>query len=302
MRLPTQHLLRAALRVIGMVDREGETADTLHVAYSSDPSDGAFRSDELKLGERILERCGLLLVEEGRFTLLPAARNLARLPEADAFALLVERWLREEQPLWLPAAGGNSVRWEYVPDDATGRLREVFPEMAERERLLLAAARKVDPDALRELGCEGEKHVVAWCKKQLTSLGRPDLAKRVVRVSEISDHFGYDVLAPDSDGIPLHIEVKTKGRQGDPMRVFLTRNEAERASRDSRWILVLCERRLDGTICLRGWCDYRGFRRSLPRDPEGTDRGRWVTVELLIPRETLTEGVPLDSRSGNQEA
>ena len=302
MRLPTQHLLRAALRVVGMVDRGGENSGTLDAAYSNDPSDGAYRSGELKLGERILERCGLLALDAGSLRLLPGARNIARLPEAEAFALLVERWLREEQPLWLSMAVGSGVRWEYVPDDAFRRLTEIIPNLAERDRLLLAAARRVDPDRLHELGRDGERHVVAWCKNRLASHDRPDLVRRVVRVSEISDQLGYDVLAPDLTGTPLHIEVKTQAGQRNPMRVFLSRNEAERARRDPQWILVLCERHLDGTVCLRGWCRYDGFRRSLPRDPAATESGRWVTVELRIAREALADGVPLDPTTGNREA
>jgi len=291
--LPTQHILTAALRVIGLVDKDGETSATLRAAYSSDPNDGAYRSEELKHGQAVLQRCGLAEVHNGTVTVLSPARSIALLPEGEALRVLAERLLRAEQPPWLSIAVGREVMWEYIPDAVCRRLDDIVASLEERERLLLAAAQKVDGDLIRKVGQEGEEYIVALCKSELEERGRPELAPRVVHVSELSDHLGYDVVSPDLTGSPLHIEVKTQTGLRSRVRVFLSRNEAEQGKRDPRWILVVCERDARGTIGLLGWCTYAVLRALLPRDPEDGNCGRWVTAELTMRRESFRPGLPL---------
>lgn len=86
-----------------------------------------------------------------------------------------------------------------------------------------------------ELGLRGEIWVVALERERLRSVGRNDLADRVVHVSrEIGDGLGYDVRSFDVDGTERCIEVKTT-RAGagrafvvSPRELQVSRNHPDR--------------------------------------------------------------------------
>ncbi|OEE65870.1 hypothetical protein A1OO_08660 [Enterovibrio norvegicus FF-33] len=61
----------------------------------------------------------------------------------------------------------------------------------------------------RQLGDAGEKAVIAFEQKQLTELGRPDLASRVEHVATINSSAGYDIKSFNDDESHKFIEVKT---------------------------------------------------------------------------------------------
>jgi hypothetical protein len=64
--------------------------------------------------------------------------------------------------------------------------------------------------ANRELGKRGEEFVVQFERDRLITVGRPDLAAKIERISETrGDGAGYDVLSFNEDGSERHIEVKT---------------------------------------------------------------------------------------------
>ncbi len=231
MSFPTSHICRAAVRVISLVDDAGETMETLHSAYINDPSDGVYGAMELDKGRAILERAGLLRKQDGQLLVSDAARRIARLPEEDAILVIVETLLLRERPGWVVAAGWEEARWEYVPEGVDTRLRSICPDQRRRDEILMAVAKKVDAEALRKVGREGERYVAEACRDYLTRRGRPDLARRVAVVSEVSDQLGYDVVTPNLSGTTVRIEVKTQSRGREPARVFLSRNEAERGER-----------------------------------------------------------------------
>jgi hypothetical protein len=90
---------------------------------------------------------------------------------------------------------------------------------------------KLDHAALdaanRVLGSQGEDFVVEYERSQLEKMGRPDLAERVLRISDTKgDGAGYDVLSFDELGTEKYIEVKTtNGSKRTPF--FVTLNERE---------------------------------------------------------------------------
>lgn len=281
------------MRVINLVDAAGETTETLHSAYINDPNDGLYGALELDRGRAVLERAGLLRKQEGQLSVSDAARTIARLPVEDAVMTVVETLLLRERPGWVVAAGCGEARWEYVPEGVDTRLTDICPDPQRREAFLMALANKVDAEAMREVGNEGERYVAGACRDYLMRRGRPDLAERVAIVSEVSDQLGYDVVTPDLSGTSVRVEVKTQSGGGEPARVFLSRNEAEQGKRDKRWILMVCDRFAGGAVTVRGWCHYEAIAGALPHDGKGTPTGRWSSVELRLDRALLMSGLPL---------
>ena len=77
------------------------------------------------------------------------------------------------------------------------------------------------------LGNIGEQFVYLFERYRLETLGKPDLAEKVIWVSKnLGDGYGYDILSFDENGNRTYIEVKstTKGKRS---RFFLTANEFE---------------------------------------------------------------------------
>ncbi len=76
-----------------------------------------------------------------------------------------------------------------------------------------------------KLGYLGEKAVIENEIKYLRENGKPDLAKKIVHVSEkIGNGLGYDILSFDKDGNEKKIEVKTtRGNKKRPF--YITQNE-----------------------------------------------------------------------------
>lgn len=91
----------------------------------------------------------------------------------------------------------------------------------------------------QELGDRGEKIVVDLERKRLESLGRPDLAEMVKRISLESDAAGYDILSYEVDEGPRYIEVKaTSGWVGDA-NFFYTANELRTAREHANYFIYM---------------------------------------------------------------
>jgi len=102
------------------------------------------------------------------------------------------------------------------------------------KRITSPIVRKVDyfkkakVDALN--GEKGELLALKEETSRLTKLGRPDLADKVVRVSLISDSYGYDIISYDLDEngkeFEIKIEVKTTQSKIDT-EFMISKNEVE---------------------------------------------------------------------------
>lgn len=105
------------------------------------------------------------------------------------------------------------------------RNKRAVPSPQEKFRI----PRKIDWNDVqsnrRTTGIEGEEVAMAIEKKYLISIGRPDLAERVVNVSkEQGDGLGYDIVSCFPDGREKFIEVKsTTGKIESPY--FMSVNE-----------------------------------------------------------------------------
>ena len=239
---------------------------------------------DLRLGERLLLDCGLLLEREGYLHPTAEIDELLALGEEEAIAIVFERAV-----LAVPASVLSFDADEDVPEGARALAEELILDPERREALLLALGRKHDDASRTALGLRGEEFVVTRARHELTELGRPDLASQVRRLSEFSDDLGYDIVAPRIEG-KRRLEVKTSGRSGEGLvRFFLSRNEIDWGLRDSDWALVVCRVEADDEIEVVGWCRARALEPYLPVDGEGS---RWTSSEVEIPLTLFEPGLP----------
>lgn len=290
--VPSGHQLRAALKAAEVYPNAGSLAAAkVGLAFDRLATEGLYSAADLRLGNEILRVADLLNEHDGADALALAFADLDGLPEDGRCAELLARYVTARPPLWLDAAAGaDTVAWALVPDHEAETLEALVPDAERREELLLALARRVDPERDKRTGNLAEDHVVAECRAQLDTCGRADLAERVERVSLRSDQLGYDVTAPRMEGTKRRIEVKGTLAQGSTFSITLSRNEAKRALRDPDWSLVACRVGHDDSVVVIGWCAGPQLEPYMPADPP--ERGRWRSVEILLGSEILTPGLP----------
>lgn len=289
--VPTSHLLRAALRAGQVLDAQGTKVETVRSSYSRVPTGGMYHSSDLQAGEDILVECRLVqLVGD---SLLPSdeLNQLLTIDEREACELLLFLVLEERRPLWSRiAVRGGEVAEEMIPDSDLSTLSATVSDPERREALLLALGQTYDPAHNVRVGEVGEEAVKLASKEELIGVGRPDLADQVQRVSLISDHLGYDVVAPTTAGGTRRMEVKTCGQSREQWRVHLSRNQVETGLRDPSWYLVVCTMCGNDDATVVGWCQGDYLRTLLPIDQ--SPRARWSSMELVLPSHALIPGLP----------
>lgn len=288
----SRHQLIAALRAGGVLDDQGTDIASVEASYLRLPTEGVFDVDSLRRGGELLRDVGLVIERDGRLCRDRRLDELLSLGEDLACRLLLAVALSRFDPLWLRAAADRDggVATELIPDDVQQALSVVVIDPEEREALLLALANKVDASSQAETGDLGERFVVDQCRAELLRLGRPELASCVRQVSLVSDQLGYDVVAPDTAGGAVRIEVKTTRKvTARDVPFFLSRNEARVALRDTRWRLVICRVDDGGSVTIVGTCSGAALASILPAD---TPRGRWTSASLALPMTDFAPGIP----------
>lgn len=74
-------------------------------------------------------------------------------------------------------------------------------------------------------GSKGEKIVVRVEQDRLREIGKPELARKVDRVSTKDDTLGYDILSFNDDGSERYIEVKASSGNNKTVRFYVSTNE-----------------------------------------------------------------------------
>lgn len=252
MRPPTQHELRAALRVARIIDAGGNSLVDVHGSYLHLPTQGEHRSADLQVGEGLLRAAGVLVQSGDRLAPSRRLEVLARVDDATALAVLTD----------LLAAATGILPWE---DDF---------------------------DRREIMGAAGEEAVADACRHELEMLGWPAMAAGVQRVSLLDNRLGYDVSAPCLNAGPRKLEVKTStGADRGSMRFFLSRNEYEVGRRNpEQWALVACAIGAAGvdSVDIVGWCRAITIQPYLPDDCGG----RWTEALVRLPVSQLRGGVP----------
>lgn len=287
----TRRRLRAATWVVHSLGAEGAHPSNLAESWMNLPLAGEVDTAEFESALARLLDLGLVSKSSHRVEPVAALAELCEQPDDETTRLLLAFLLEHERPLWLLMAtgGGDQLAPELVPDEADQALISVLPDPDEREAFLLARARVVDAEIRSAIGAEGEELALAECKVELESLGRPELARRVRRVSVISDELGYDISAPWLDSATRHLEVKSTVSTGNRVAVYLSRNEAQAGLTDPAWALLVVRVRssLSGVI---GWLSASELEHMLPADPH--EDGRWQSVRLRLTTDDLRPGLP----------
>jgi|SRR6266568_442184 len=189
--LPPAHLVRAALRAGSLIDAYGSPVPAAWSSYLLYPSDALYPPKDLRLGERLLLDCGLLIEKDGYLHHTAELDAFLALDEDEAISIIFERAVLTVSP--------HNLDFEVdgeLSEEAATLVEELIPNPDRREALLLAVGRKHDEALQARLGLRGEEFIVAYARENLIELGRPDLAAGVRRLSEFSDDLGYDVVAP----------------------------------------------------------------------------------------------------------
>lgn len=289
--VPGPHRLRAALRTARLIDPGGTPAADARASYSRFCSDGIYRHTDLIAGERLLLEAGLLWEEQDVLYPADGMADLAVASDEDGREALMVALLERRPPLWITAVvEDGEVFDELIPDaDLAALDKSLDPEL--REQLLLALGQRFDDEARRRTGELAEAHVLAACRAELKDVGRSDLADQVRQVSKISDALGYDITAPRLDLQTRRLEVKgSRGTEQDLVRVFISRNEAERGLKDEAWSLVACQVADNDSVKIAGWCTGPELVPYLPVDQ--ADEARWASVEIKLPLSLLRDGLP----------
>lgn len=274
------HVVRAALHVAALLDQRGSLVVDARETYWHRATGGTFGPPDLRLGERLLVDCGLVVERERMLYPLPDLAAMLEGTVEDATATLAVRVLKLTADYGLVLPAQAEAMAELVPD----------PER--REELLAALGRRFDDSHRRLLGEIGEELVVAALRDELTALGYPELARAVRHLSLETDQAGYDVSAPRVVGSKRLIEVKATTSTDDETHiVHLSRNEASIGAKYSDWSLVICrithvDTRSGNIIA---WCPAARLVDLLPSDAAG---GRWESAEVSIPAARLVPGLP----------
>ena len=227
--------------------------------------------------------------------LLSASKRSQMLPddEAEVARELVRAMVLDAPPAWLGAvAVRGEIRPEFLPTEADTVLESMFSS-EERDALLLAAAEKYDDSAQRALGEAAEESVVTACRALLAERGRGDLARKVRRVSLISDSVGYDIQSPDLSGSECRLEVKCfRGRHP---RFYITRNEFEVGLRLPRWYLVLCRAGPNSFPSVVGWTTLTPLVGKMPSDLDKS--ARWQSAKVQCSESELRPGLPIANQT-----
>lgn len=276
--LPTAHAVRAAIHVASLLDRRGSRVVDARESYWHRATGGLFAPPDLELGERLLVDCGLVDERGGKLYPLPELEQLLDGVFDDAVSVICAR----------AAAAAPAPP---APEEFEGRLAELLPDAERREELLLALGRRFDDARQRLLGAIGEEVVVAALRRELESLGYPELARTVRHVSLESDQAGYDISAPRVAGTRRLLEVKATTNVGDAILFHLSRNEAEVGLRFREWSLVICHVTDVGRRAAQivGWCTAQHLEPSFPADSTG---GRWEAAAMTVTIADLIPGLP----------
>lgn len=301
---PTHRQMQAAFYVAQMLIEDGSSLTDLAQSFRTVATGALHDHESLMSGEQLLVSTGLLTQTDDRVMLTPHLLALRSLPLESFVEALFFFILTEQRELWLDQLSViEEVPWELVPANVAAALASTFEHPEQREAFVLAAARKVDRQALEAFGAEGEEAVLEACRKHL--IGLPHLADEIAHVSLVDDTLGYDIASPDRAGHRHRIEVKATSALPGWADFFLSRNEASVGKRDPSWSLVVTRREVDAdkdVLRMRviGWLRFTDLEDLLPLDrptaPADSARCTWESCRVTVPDDRLRSAMPLDWR------
>lgn len=246
---------------------------------------------------RNIEDTANLLSDVGLARLLPSGRVwldervllAGSVPDNRVLTRMLILLTAQSAPVWVQAA--ISSKGELLPEiipsgemETLQRLGLTLDDSGSVTQVLLSLAQSTDVD-FSAIGALGEEATINHEVARLRHGGRADLADQIVRVSLISDRFGFDVASFECDGTPLKLEVKTRS---SPVVArfpfFLTRHEYRIAkAAPSSWRLVAVNL-VGGQAQVLGYLTFEALSSLIPVEPEGF---QWTEAGLSIPASWL---------------
>jgi hypothetical protein len=280
--LPTKHAVLAAMRVAALIDPRGSPKVDARETYWHVASGGVLSPSDLAMGETFLIDLGLVVPVDG---VLHRTQQLDDLLDGDEnFAVAV-----------LLALSTNLIPLPTLVELKQGfyeRFAECIEDEQQQADALTVVVSKFDAAYRAMVGDIGEEHVLAEVKAELANAGHDRLARKVRRVSLISDGYGFDITAPRLCGDDHLLEVKSTTFINDgTVTIFISRHEADVGAQRENWMLVVChvldvDHRQAQTL---GSLGFGSIQAQLPTD---TPNGRWESAALTIGLQALSPGLP----------
>ena len=266
---PSEHLIDASIRVLGMIGTAGCTLSQLRESYPRVITEKRFPVPDLELAEVFLTEYGFLSITNDFVT---------RLVEPD------DEEIRE-------ILGRARASDATDPQAALDELAGIIANEEERKDVIAWKFDAATDEANRVLGAAGEAFVLDLLRAELEAAGDPDAAARCQQVSLTNDALGYDLVAPRAHSDTIRkIEVKTTRLPWTPVRVFVTRNEFTTGMRNSAdWSLVIVDATTPDAMRIVGHVAPTALSHQTPTD---NGSGKWQTMRALLPHLAITEGLP----------
>jgi hypothetical protein len=276
---PSSYIIDASLHAATVLDQMGSRRDDATASYWNHAIGGSYSPRDLRVGERLLVDCGLVIEKDESLFPTETLLNLLGGTVDDARAFVLMHALRRLQPT-LPVLSNSSV------------VDAVVSDPSRREEILLALGQRFDDQYRKMLGDVGERIVLEQVRSELAELGYEQLARATRRVSLLSDQLGYDISAPRIAGANRLLEVKSTTKAlSERISIFVTRNEINTSLKVGDWFLVVCKiDNIDGALGnVVGWCIGNDLIDLLPRD---APLGSWEEARIELPTNRLTPGLP----------
>ena len=276
---PTLYVIDAAIHAATVLDLRGSRHVNAIASYWNHAIGASFSPADLRVGERLLVDCDLVVEEDQSLYPSEALSGLLNGTLEEARTVILTLALR-----MLGQSLGTGIDWSFV--------KSAVPDAGRREEMLIALARHADDEYRVAVGESGEKIVLEQVRNELIDLGYDDLARAARRVSLLSALLGYDISAPRVTGANRFFEVKATTKEVTrDIAIHVTRNEVETGSKLRDWFLVVCKVETIEPPCghILGWCTIEELNDFLPHD---VPAGLWELAFITLPINRLTPGLP----------
>lgn len=165
----------------------------------------------------------------------------------------------------------------YVPGWLVGGVADGFVEADEVAEGLLVSSeqrKKFDAAVLVQIGLKGEQAFVDALRERLPA------SATISHVSLFDDSLGYDVEVRVGSAQRICFEVKTTSRKSRKFEFFLSRNEAQVASKlGASWLLGLVQIK-EGVAEVLGTSHFSSLLHKLPHDQ--SEEVTWASVRCSM--------------------